>query len=605
MQKLLYITSRPHDHPVASERDGVTDALTAEYATDRLVLTPVAESCATDASNFGSNYLHTFALRSARNWRGQYNVHGAASETLRHTMVEGDYDVIVFDGEDMLDLASACARLMLTAKVALRSDRFRLRTNRRQFLRLPTRLTPGEVLAAIQAFHPPRLKLALVTNRFWPEVGGAETNIWFQARELARHHDVTVYCPRRLAESPARESTQEGIRIRRLWDLRNPGNRFPNRAINTLCPGIFLRLLFARFHIVQCFPALNHNNILAVLACRLVRRPCLLVSFDFIDYSRLMQSTGRTTGLLDDYKLPTWRAFFLRRFAHIFTISDRETEFVRQYNPNAEYSPVPVEISEYETEPDDYRKNYGIAESDFVFLMLGRVAHTKGQDLGVRAFAKIADQVPDARMVIVGRSDYEPEFLTEIESVISENDIGDRVTFTGMVQREEVLGWLHHADAHVVPVRFMNSGAVVVESWISGTPVIQSDVVDPNLVREGINGFLHRSEDVDDLAAAMLRAYAARDSLAGFAAVGAKLVRRRYTYQALVDLYGQRYREVLGQKGQAIGHHRRELPETSAEANGTAEKQLTAQHTFRSSTQPQVAHPPVPSRPRKPNPVDH
>ena len=45
-----------------------------------------------------------------------------------------------------------------------------------------------------------RLKLALVLNRFWPEVGGAETNLYFQARELARRFDVTVFTPRRLAD---------------------------------------------------------------------------------------------------------------------------------------------------------------------------------------------------------------------------------------------------------------------------------------------------------------------------------------------------------------------------------------------------------------------
>ena len=135
MQKLLYITTRPHANPTASETDGVCSALTGEYATERLVLMPVAESCSTDSSSFGGLYLRTMALRATRNWRGQYRVHGGASDTFRKTLLEGDYDVIFFDGEDLLDLASGSARLLLTAKVILRSDRFRLRTNRRQFLR--------------------------------------------------------------------------------------------------------------------------------------------------------------------------------------------------------------------------------------------------------------------------------------------------------------------------------------------------------------------------------------------------------------------------------------------------------------------------------------
>ncbi len=585
MQKLLYITSRPHAQPTASEDDGVIAALTSEYATDRLVLTPVAESCSTDASNFGSGYLRTFALRATRSWRGQYRVHRGASDTLRRTLLDGDYDAIFFDGDDMLDLASGCAGLLLTAKITLRSDRFRLRRNRRHFLRVGTRLSADEVLEKIADFNPPRLRLALVTNRFWPEVGGAETNIWFQARELAKNHDVKVFSPRRLAKTPGRERTEEGIEIRRLWDLRNPFNRFPNRAGKTLCPGLFFQLLFGRYHIVQCFPALNHNNVLALLAGMIRRRPCLLVSFDFIDYSTVMQETGKITGMLDDYQLPRWRAFFLRRYAHVFTISDRETEFVRHYNRNVEYSPVPVETSEYETDPACPRASYGIDDDDFVYLMLGRVAYTKGQDLGVRGFAKIAADLPSARLVIVGRSDYEPEYLAGIEAVIAEHQLEDRVIFTGMVERDEVLGWLRHADVHVVPVRFMNSGAVVVESWISGTPVVQSDVVDPNLVREGENGFLFQSENVDALADALRRAYQARDHLTALAEIGELLVRERYTYQALVALYGRRYREVLSRRHGAVNFAR---PQTSSSTT-------SAQHTLRSTRQLKPGNSSLPS----------
>ena len=54
----------------------------------------------------------------------------------------------------------------------------------------------------------------------------------------------------------------------------------------------------------------------------------------------------------------------------------------------------------------------------------------------------------------------------------------DKVIFTGSVSRPEVLGWLKYCDIHVVPVRFMNSGAVIVETWASKNTVIQSDVVE-------------------------------------------------------------------------------------------------------------------------------
>ena len=39
------------------------------------------------------------------------------------------------------------------------------------------------------------MKIAIVLNRFYPEVGGAETNLYFQAQELSKRHEVTVFTP--------------------------------------------------------------------------------------------------------------------------------------------------------------------------------------------------------------------------------------------------------------------------------------------------------------------------------------------------------------------------------------------------------------------------
>ena len=66
-----------------------------------------------------------------------------------------------------------------------------------------------------------RLRVALVLNRFWPEVGGAETNLYVQAVELARQFDVTVFTPKRLADE-ADEEEHAGFRGHRLRDALNP-----------------------------------------------------------------------------------------------------------------------------------------------------------------------------------------------------------------------------------------------------------------------------------------------------------------------------------------------------------------------------------------------
>jgi glycosyltransferase involved in cell wall biosynthesis len=393
-----------------------------------------------------------------------------------------------------------------------------------------------------------RLRLALVLNRFWPEVGGAETNLYFQARELARRFDVTVFTPRRLADEAEIEE-HAGFVVHRLPDWLNRSRSYPNLGARTLMPALLLRLLRGRFDLVQVFPSLNPNSLLAFLATRITRTPMVFCSFDFLDYAALIREGG---GRIDvdviSRHVPSRHvAFVLRRVEQVFAISQRELAFFRRYNAHAEYSPVPVLVEEYLEPAASPRAAYGIGPADFVFLCLGRVSEIKGQDIALEAFIRSQADMPGARLVIVGRGDYEEGFVGAMHRRLSETGLAGRVTFTGMVDRPEVIGWLAHADAHVIPVRFMNSGAVVAETWAAGTVVIQSDAVDPNYVVDGENGYLFASESVDALAAKMRQAYRNRAGLAAMAERGRRFVLENLTYERLVEVYVRAYRRLVPQ----------------------------------------------------------
>jgi glycosyltransferase involved in cell wall biosynthesis len=394
-----------------------------------------------------------------------------------------------------------------------------------------------------------RLRIALVLNRFWPEVGGAETNLYFQAVELARQYDVTVFTPRRTADELDYEE-HAGFRIHRLPDALNRKGRFPNLKPNTFMPSLLPRLLRGGFDLVQAFPSLNNNSLLAFAATRLLRIPFIFCSFDFIDYAqRIQQSGGRMDVNVIAGHVPSRReAFMLRRAEHVFAISQRELAFFRRFNASASYSPVPVQVDEYLQPAASPRARCGIADDEFVFLCLGRVSEIKGQDLALEAFCRIQHEVPRARLVIVGRNDYEANFVAAMRQRIATAGLGERVVITGMVERADVIGWLHHADAHVIPVRFMNSGAVVAESWAAGTVVIQSDAVDPNYVEDGVNGYVFRSESVDALAEKMMTAWRNRAGLDAMAVRGREFVLANLTYQRLVEIYAEQYRRLVPER---------------------------------------------------------
>jgi glycosyltransferase involved in cell wall biosynthesis len=398
----------------------------------------------------------------------------------------------------------------------------------------------------ITTFQPGRIRLAIVANRFVPEVGGAETNIFFQARDLAKNGcSVTVFTPKRIVSKNL--EYMEGIRVKRLWDLFNPFRQYPSNLARTYCPFLPFHLLRDQYDVVQSFPAPHYNALAALGAQKLLGKKSVLVSFDFRDYATLIKESVKITDMLDGYQPILRERLALEHNDHVFAISNKEIDFIKGYTDRVSYSPVPILVDEYKEPVESPKAKYDIDDETFIFLCLGRVSNVKGQDIALKAFDEALPQLDNAKLVIVGRRDFEPGFNGEMSDYVKDNGLGDSVIFTDVVEREEVLGWLRHSDIHVVPVRFMNSGAVVVESWASNTPVIQSDVVDPNLVVDGENGFLFKSLSVEDLAETMVRAQERRQDFAKLAEAGNELVQQRYSYEYLTSLYLAKYREVIGE----------------------------------------------------------
>ncbi len=382
-------------------------------------------------------------------------------------------------------------------------------------------------------------RIAIVTNRFHPQVGGAELNIYLQALELSKHMEVEVLTP--LRDNDERTEHDNGIRIYRLRDFLNPRNEFPRLEAATLCPSVFTRILAGSYDLVHCFPALNRNNMLALWASRLRRIPAFLTTFDAFDYARLLERHAMTR--IKELRLTTRQRDYLSRFAAIFTISARETALIKEANRNTFLSIVPIQPQEYQQEHDvaGFRRDYDIPEDKMIILCLGRVAHIKGQDILLRAVPKVLERLRDFMVVFVGRTDYEPSFYREMEEYVDRNALQGHVRFTGAVPREKVLAALKACTIHVVPVRFMNSGAVVVETWASGRPVLQSNRVDPNYVEEHHHGLTFDVEDQADLSEKLEYLAARPDACRRMGANGKQLVAKQFLYEHLIGQYMETY----------------------------------------------------------------
>ena len=393
---------------------------------------------------------------------------------------------------------------------------------------------------------PRKKRLLILTNRFHPELGGAEWNIFLQSLELSKHFDVDVFTP--LRDHYARRERMGAVRVTRGMDLRNLSKEFPNLRSGTLCPGVFLKVLTGGYDVVHCFPGLSRNIILALVAAKLRRIPIFLSNFDLIDYRPLIESGLPIGPELDKMTLSPRKKFLLSKFSAIFTISDRETNLIREANPNTWLSTVPIVVDEYEQDVDirDFKKRYEIRSGIPLVLCLGRVARLKGQDILVKALPLLREKLRDFHVLVVGRTDYETAYLADMKGFIEAHGLQEQVTFTGGVPREDVIGALKACDVHVLPVRFMNSGAVVVETWAARKPVLHSDMIDPCYVVEGENGFTFRSEDTQDLCDKLVRMLEDQELCREMGANGRRLVEKKFLYPHLIQQYMDAYREYGG-----------------------------------------------------------
>jgi len=141
-------------------------------------------------------------------------------------------------------------------------------------------------------------------------------------------------------------------------------------------------------------------------------------------------------------------------------------------------------------------------ENELTFLFSGLLIERKGVDLLAAAFVRLAQDVPHAKLRIVG----EGELREPVTRVL--RPVCERVEFVGFRDWDQLPGEYARADVLCVPSRYDGWGLVVPEGLASGLPVIASDRMGAALefVESGRNGWLVRAGDVDALLEAMREA---------------------------------------------------------------------------------------------------
>jgi glycosyltransferase involved in cell wall biosynthesis len=192
----------------------------------------------------------------------------------------------------------------------------------------------------------------------------------------------------------------------------------------------------------------------------------------------------------------------------------------------------------------ELRRQFGIPAERFVVGWIGRMTGIKRVPDVLETFKRLLALGVDAQLVLVGDG---PE-RDRLEEQAHELGIQKRTLFAGY--QREISEFYDLFDAFLLPSRNEGTPVVAIESLAARTPVVATRVGGvPDVVRDGVDGFLTDVGDVDALAARL--AELARDAglRARMGEAGREHVIPRYRVSRLVDDVDELYRELLAEAG--------------------------------------------------------
>ncbi|MEQ1871161.1 MAG: N-acetyl-alpha-D-glucosaminyl L-malate synthase BshA [Vicinamibacterales bacterium] len=157
----------------------------------------------------------------------------------------------------------------------------------------------------------------------------------------------------------------------------------------------------------------------------------------------------------------------------------------------------------------------------------------------VEVFARVHAKVP-SRLLMVGDG---PD-LDDAMRLARALGLGDRVQFLG--EQDRVVPLLSAADVFLLPSSQESFGLAALEAMACELPVVASRIGGlPEVVEDGVSGFLHALHDLDGMAASVVRLLTDPDLHARAAAASRRLAETRYADDAIVPIYERYYREIL------------------------------------------------------------
>lgn len=365
------------------------------------------------------------------------------------------------------------------------------------------------------------MRIGLFTDTYHPATNGIVNVVDITREQLeAMGHEVYVFCPK--VSSDTKEYDDHVIRFPSL-----PSGLFDDNRVSVFFPPIALRSIRKlNLDVIHFFTPLQIGMMGIYAAQRtdaiLVGQHCtdfyqyvehypqvlpgilamamtlpFTVKFDGVDARTLLRIYRPQLGAVQWNKdvVESMMALVYSRCDIVISVSrksQRQLESWRKkYNYDVAVLPTGVDPLPRPTKAQvkQFREDWGIAPDDQVVSNIGRIGAEKNLAILISSLKKILKTNPRARLLYVGDFDY----LETLKQLAAESGVGDRITFTGRIPRQELGVAYAASDVFVFPSVMDTQGLVVHEAANAGLPIVYVDKYVTEAVEDGKNGFIARN----------------------------------------------------------------------------------------------------------------
>lgn len=235
-------------------------------------------------------------------------------------------------------------------------------------------------------------------------------------------------------------------------------------------------------------------------------------------YESVLMGSDTPSGILGE-RLGQLKLKFLGKYTGILAISDylAEDYLTNGFKgdqvhllPNSVdtqlFQPVSTDV-----EKKTLREKNKLPAESTILLFVGSLIHRKGVDVLIRAFISACAQYPNLFLLAVGPSSakenpsLDEAFINTLSQEIADNNLLEKVRFTGLIQDRNLLAELYRAaDLFVFPSRNEGLPSVLLEGMASGlVPVVTDLPVLRSLVNHNLNGIKVPVDDIQTLSEAI------------------------------------------------------------------------------------------------------